>query len=307
MTLPQLPRVLVDNLPFGIYAVDASSYRLVYLNRFLAERFGVIADYTDARCWELLHQGDGPCPHCRIERLITGEGRPTGEIIVHEHYNEVDECWYQHHEQVIVWPDGRIVKFSVVVDISATKQIQNSLAEAHAQLALKSRELELLSVTDRLTGLGNRYKLDERLADELARSRRHGTAFVLIMLDIDHFKAVNDTYGHQAGDEVLAGIATLLRRHSRTSDVLGRWGGEEFLLLCPETDESGAISLAEQLRAAIEAARFPALGRVTASFGVAAWRPADDGKALLRRADEALYRAKEKGRNRVEAGEDVPG
>ena len=306
MIQPQLPRVLVDNLPFGIYAVDTVSYRLVYLNPFLAERYGVTGDYTDARCWELFHQGNGPCPHCQLKLLLTSEGQPTGEFIVHEHYNEVDECWYQHHEQVIFWPDGRIVKYSVVVDISAIKQIQNSLAEAHAQLALKSRELELLSVTDRLTGLGNRNKLDERLAEELARSRRHGTAFALIMLDIDHFKAVNDTHGHQAGDEVLAGTAALLRQHSRTSDVVGRWGGEEFLLLCPETDEGGAMFLAEQLRACIEAARFPEVGRITASFGVAAFRPADDGEALLRRADEALYRAKEKGRNRVETGEDIP-
>jgi diguanylate cyclase (GGDEF)-like protein len=306
MTLPQLTRVLVDNLPFGIYVVDAD-YRLVYLNPFLAERFGVGADYTDARCWELLYQGDGPCSHCRFNLLVTNEGLPTGETIVHEHYNEVDDCWYHQHEQVIFWPDGRIVKFSVLVDISAMKQTQNSLAEAHAQLALKNHELELLSNTDRLTGLDNRHKLDERLAGELARSQRHGTAFSLIMLDIDHFKAVNDTHGHQAGDEVLVAMAALLRRHSRIIDAVGRWGGEEFLLLCPETGESGAMSLAEKLRASIEMALFPAVGQVTASFGVAAWRPADDGEALLRRADEALYRAKEKGRNRVEAGENVSG
>ncbi|MFA7384244.1 MAG: GGDEF domain-containing protein [Desulfurivibrionaceae bacterium] len=307
MIQPQLPLVLVDNLPFGIYAVDAASYRLVYLNPFLAERYGITGDYTDARCWELLHQGEGPCHHCRLKHLLTSEGQPTGEFIVHEHYNEVDECWYQHHEQVIFWPDGKIVKYSVVVDISATKQIQNSLAEAHAQLALKSRELELLSVTDHLTGLGNRNKLDERLADELVRSRRHGTPFALVLLDIDHFKAVNDTYGHQAGDEVLAEIAAILRNHSRASDVVGRWGGEEFLLLCPETDGNGGMFLAEQLRTSIEAARFPVVGRITASLGVAAFRPGDDGEALLRRADEALYRAKGKGRNRVEAGEEITG
>lgn len=306
MIQPQLPLVLVDNLPFGIYAVDAASYRLVYLNPFMAERYGVTGDYTDARCWELLHQGEGPCPHCQLKLLLTGEGQPTGEVIVHEHYNEVDECWYQHHEQVIFWSDGKIVKYSVVVDISSIKQIQNSLAEAHAQLALKSRELELLSVTDRLTGLGNRNKLDERLADELARSSRHGTAFALVLLDIDHFKAVNDTHGHQAGDEVLAAIADLLRQHSRATDVVGRWGGEEFMLLCPETDENGGMFLAEQLRACVEEARFPVIGRITASFGVAAFRPADDEEALLRRADDALYRAKGKGRNRVEAGEEIP-
>ena len=306
MIQPQLPRILVDNLPFGIYAVDATSYRLVYLNPFMAERYGVTGDYTDARCWELLHQGEGPCPHCKLKLLITGEGQPTGEVIVHEHYNDVDECWYQHHEQVIFWSDGKIVKYSVVVDISSIKQIQNSLAEAHAQLALKSRELELLSVTDRLTGLGNRNKLDERLADELARSRRNGTAFALVMLDIDHFKAVNDTYGHQAGDEVLAATAALLRQHSRATDVVGRWGGEEFMLLCPETDANGGMFLAEQLRACVEEARFPVIGRITASFGVAAFRPADDEEALLRRADDALYRAKGKGRNRVEAGEEIP-
>lgn len=296
MVESRLFETLFDVIPFGVYVVDVDTYELVYMNRFLVERYGAP---RSGLCWQTLYQLDRPCAGCKISRLIDRKGRPNGETHVFEQFNEVDEHWYQMQEKCISWPDGRTVKYSIAVDISDLKTIQNSLAEAHAMLALKNRELERLSSTDRLTGLYNRLRLDEALAKELARAARYESVFSVILLDVDHFKAVNDSHGHQAGDQVLVRLSQILQDHRRVPDVVGRWGGEEFLIVCPETDGEGAAVYAEQLRAAIAGASFPTVGHKTASFGVATYRPGDNEKELVRRADEALYQAKEAGRDRV--------
>ena len=162
------------------------------------------------------------------------------------------------------------------------------------------KRIEELSITDRLTGLYNRLKLDELLSLYVNIAHRHKTPFSTIMLDIDKFKSVNDTYGHQVGDTLLQEIATILKTNLRLEDSVGRWGGEEFLILLPNTTQEGAAVLAEKLRTAIEHTAFSTVGKRTASFGVASYVEADDAKTIVGRADEALYRAKEKGRNRVE-------
>jgi diguanylate cyclase (GGDEF)-like protein len=170
------------------------------------------------------------------------------------------------------------------------------------ELVEKNRELEVLSVTDRLTGLYNRRKLDELLDEELALFRRYGSHVAVVMLDIDHFKHVNDTLGHAAGDAVLAELARCLRNCTRQVDVLARYGGEEFVVVFRRAPPGSFLAAAEKLRAAIDAHVFPQVGHVTASFGVAHCREGDDAASLLARADEALYRAKHRGRNRVEEG-----
>ncbi len=176
-----------------------------------------------------------------------------------------------------------------------------SLVEARTQeLVEKNEELKILSVTDKLTGLFNRRKLDEELEEEVALSRRYTLNFAIIIVDIDHFKQVNDSHGHGAGDMVLAGIADILRSCTRNSDALGRLGGEEFVVLCRHSKLDGGLTAAENLRAAIAAHPFPGAGPITASFGVAAYRDSDTVASLLRRADAALYCAKDNGRNRVE-------
>lgn len=162
------------------------------------------------------------------------------------------------------------------------------------------KRVEELSVTDRLTGLYNRMKLDEVFTYELERSRRYETPMAIIILDLDHFKSVNDTHGHHVGDQVLQDLADVLRDGERASDTLGRWGGEEFLIILPETDFDGALQRAELICKAIAAHPFPVVGTKTASLGVTAYREGDTETSLLERADDALYRAKENGRNRVE-------
>jgi diguanylate cyclase (GGDEF)-like protein len=161
------------------------------------------------------------------------------------------------------------------------------------------REKERLAATDALTGVMNRRSFVKYANREISRARRHGNALSLIFFDIDHFKRVNDTFGHAAGDEVLQCFVGVLQNRARDSDLTARWGGEEFVMLAPETTVESALRFAELLRQSIEAAKFPVVGQVTCSLGVAAWQPGEDLDAFCARADQALYRAKKEGRNRV--------
>jgi diguanylate cyclase (GGDEF)-like protein len=177
-----------------------------------------------------------------------------------------------------------------------------SIVQARTQeLQEKNRELEVLSVTDRLTGLFNRRKLDQILEEELIRSRRYAINFSVIMIDIDHFKHVNDSHGHGVGDVVLDGLAQIMRENTREADSLARFGGEEFVMVCRHAGLAGTVATAEKLREAIAAHEFPGVGHVTASFGAATCHENDDASSLLARADSALYQAKADGRNRVES------
>lgn len=179
---------------------------------------------------------------------------------------------------------------------------RDELQEAVRDLDEKNHMLEILSRTDRLTSLANRRRLEESLHAEVLRCKRYDVPFSVIMIDLDRFKDVNDTFGHQVGDTVLVTVADLLRRNARETDVVGRWGGEEFMLLCPETPVELAADFAERLRQEMAGSPVPEVGIVTSSFGVATFVKGDDHVALLKRADEALYRAKALGRNRVERG-----
>lgn len=174
-----------------------------------------------------------------------------------------------------------------------------------AAVAINKAQLWELSVTDSLTGLHVRRFLLSRLSDELLRSKRFGHALSVAMVDIDHFKTVNDTYGHGAGDEVLRAVAKQLQAGSRAIDHVGRHGGEEFILLFVETDKRSAFHAAERLRAEVEALRLPGLPPVTVSIGVATF-PEDGSEieTIVHRADAALYHAKRAGRNQVAAYQD---
>lgn len=161
--------------------------------------------------------------------------------------------------------------------------------------------IEEISVTDRLTGLYNRFKLDELFAIEFEKATRYKRIFSIILIDVDHFKSVNDLYGHQAGDRVLTEVAKILRDSVRKSDVIGRWGGEEFLIITPETDANEAMSLANKLRKIVEGHSFEGVGSKTISLGVTSYLTGDKMEDIFKRADEALYIAKNTGRNKSES------
>lgn len=162
------------------------------------------------------------------------------------------------------------------------------------------KSVQDLAVTDSLTGLYNRRYLDRVLENELKRCARYQRGVALIMLDIDHFKAYNDAYGHPAGDEVMREVATILGKSTRALDIVTRYGGEEFAIVLPETEGPGAYAAAQKVRAAIEAHQFPN-EHLTASLGVACCRApvASSPDELIAMADKALYKAKQSGRNRV--------
>jgi diguanylate cyclase (GGDEF)-like protein len=177
--------------------------------------------------------------------------------------------------------------------------LEKKVQERTEQLAAKNTELEQLYVTDRLTGLCNRHKIDEALQKNLANAERYKRPFGVVMLDIDFFKKINDRQGHAIGDKILKEFALVLFRHTRKNDIVGRWGGEEFLVICPETDLNGLIALAEKLRVAIEQNSFEGGNSVTVSCGVAQFVAQDAVETLIDKADQALYQAKNTGRNQV--------
>jgi len=172
------------------------------------------------------------------------------------------------------------------------------------QARADKKELERLANSDSLTGLYNRQAILDKLGELINRAKRYQENFSLSMLDVDLFRRVNDQYGHLTGDEVLEKIATLICRNIRNTDVAGRYGGEEFIILLPLADLSSALVVAERIRSVIESTEMKDSGEnvfaVTVSQGLSSWEPDEDAHSLISRTDEALYKAKENGRNRVE-------
>lgn len=176
----------------------------------------------------------------------------------------------------------------------------------NAQLVSTVRSLEELALTDGLTGAWNRRRFEESVECEIHRAARECRPLTLMLIDIDHFKCINDTLGHDAGDKVLVELAGLLRDSVRKSDSVTRWGGEEFVLLLPNTGLVAAQALAERIRERIEQHAFELVDRVTASFGVAEFVAMESWSDWLRRSDQALYEAKENGRNQVAVSRPEP-
>jgi diguanylate cyclase (GGDEF)-like protein len=176
----------------------------------------------------------------------------------------------------------------------------NVQMDRRLELQELASDLRFRAITDPLTGLSNRLRFDEAIALETSRSQRYGTPLSLVIYDIDHFKAVNDTYGHLAGDKVLIKLSEFVATRIRRSDILARWGGEEFAILLAETDAREALQFADKLRDSIANLAFDEIGSVTCSFGIAQIESGMTVEEFISRADEALYRAKIGGRNRVE-------
>jgi diguanylate cyclase (GGDEF)-like protein len=180
--------------------------------------------------------------------------------------------------------------------------LTNTMLREEIQERQKIEEkLVQLATIDPLTSIANRRKFDEVLQYELNRDSRYKHGLSLVFCDLDHFKKINDQYGHKVGDDVLQAFTSLMSKSIRKTDVIARWGGEEFALLLPTTDIMIAAGMAEKLRLQTEEFKFPHVGNITASFGVTQFVYGDTENSLISRADDALYLAKKFGRNRVEA------
>jgi diguanylate cyclase (GGDEF)-like protein len=179
--------------------------------------------------------------------------------------------------------------------------LEDKVKQRTHELSLKNEELYKLSITDKLTSLNNRVHLDKVLHNEFIRSQRYKTPFCVILMDIDFFKKVNDNYGHQIGDDVLVETASILKNCVRENDTVGRWGGEEFLIICPETNTEGALKVAQNINLAIKQYTYKTYPKqVTMSLGLASFSLEEKKvEDIIAQADQALYKAKEQGRDQV--------
>jgi len=179
------------------------------------------------------------------------------------------------------------------------RQFQSELQELNSLLEDKSKHFQALAGQDPLTGLYNRYKFTEIFATEFLTMQKRENCMALVMVDLDHFKSINDDFGHNKGDEVLTKVSTLILDNQRQTDVVCRWGGEEFLILLPSANLKQACQIAEQLRIKVSKLELLEQRDLTASFGVTMVEMNDSLETLVGRADSALYQAKKNGRNQV--------
>lgn len=278
---------IINSLP-GIFFTLNESGRICRWNENMARNLGypaeqlanmTLLDLVDevdaARIQQAVEQADQGCGITLEVRLRTVAGIPVSYLV--------------STTVISTSHGGGMSLVGVGFDISERKALEI--------------ELERQASVDYLTGAYNRRKFMAFLDHECARALRYGRPFAMLMFDIDRFKAVNDTYGHDIGDRVLCEVARRARGCLRKSDVFARWGGEEFVVLLPESRLDQAVLLAEKMRATLADSAMAVAGTVTASFGVVEYRPAEPIDELTKRADSALYRAKERGRDRVEVGE----
>jgi len=252
--------------------IDATEWDILLLDRRLPDGDGV----------NFCHEIRAKNPHGYII-LLTGDARPESKLAGFD-------CG----------ADDYVTKPFEMEELLARVRAGRRIVELQKALLASNRRLDELSRTDSLTGIGNRRSFDGELVSRFEHALRYGRPLTLVMIDIDHFKKINDTFGHQAGDEVLQRIARVLQRTTRQSDFVARFGGEEFVVLLPETPMLEGLQVAEKIRAAVAAEDLP--NRVTVSAGVATMPQPhiDSPDALIAAADAALYKAKESGRNRVE-------
>lgn len=270
---------------------------------FLPEEMARMAPFA------IVHPEDSERMERHFHQLIRGEPVPSIQCrMLHKTGRHI---WLDMMWRAVIGKDDAVSRLQVSSrDITESKQYEKRLEEAQRKLRVQQEKLyeansrlEALAATDGLTGLKNRRAFEERLEEEVGRTRRHGHPLSLILLDIDHFKAYNDTYGHPKGDEVLRQFGRLLKRAMRETDFPARYGGEEFAIILPNTEHTGAHELAERLRIAIESATWEDRS-ITASVGVAGIsREVSTAESLLDHADRALYRSKQTGRNRVTVAE----
>ncbi|MGC8119860.1 diguanylate cyclase [Marinobacter sp. VGCF2001] len=291
-TPPEGLQAVLDNIDALVYVSDLETHDLLYMNAYGRRIWGAI---NNRKCWQVLQNSEKPCDFCTNHLLVDANQNPTAPH-VWEFQNPLDQRWYQCRDQAIRWTDGRLVRLEIATDISDRKQAELDLREANERAQAAAME-------DPLTGLHNRRAFFEFGLQLFRRAQRHGHPLTLIMLDLDHFKQINDRYGHQIGDAVLERVAALMKARIRDCDIVARIGGEEFAILLPDTRPELAEELAKRLHSLMPSASVNAGDDTvspSASFGISALLPRDTKlEDLMSRADTAMYRSKSEGRSRI--------
>ena len=208
----------------------------------------------------------------------------------------------QEVDYVILWKVIAFFSFIFIVGYllyRKQQRLKESLQEANEKLEVAYEALQEIAITDKLTQLYNRHKLDEVLEAEKSRVDRYGGCFGIIILDIDYFKIINDTYGHHVGDIVLEELSKLLKENTRSTDVIGRWGGEEFLIIAPNLGTDDIENFAQNLKEKISKYLFNNEYNITVSMGISIYETEEDVEKCLVRADNALYISKNSGRDKI--------
>ncbi len=294
----ELFSAIFNGMTEGVYINDT---RILYANPAAVEFFGYPEkELYNMNIWDLFGEKDRPVIKANIERRLNGE-QFYFEYTFHTFTKKGKEKYILFHVQTIVY-QGRFVALAIFFDITDKVLLERELEK-------EKLRFQELSETDPLTGIFNRRKLDNILDGYVKLALRYNMPLSLIMFDIDHFKEINDNYGHQIGDNILIELADLIKTNLRETDFFARFGGEEFMILMPETNLVYAKAKAESLRKLIEENVFKYIYRLTCSFGVVEYGEKDNFgntqdiiNSFIKRVDNALYKAKENGRNRVEEG-----
>jgi len=298
---------IVQSIDVGVVVLDRD-YRVEVWNTFMENRSGLHPEKARGQTFfNLFPEVDEDWFRRKVESVMTlgtpsftiWEQRPY--LLRFKNYQPITGLEDFMYQNTTLLPlkgiNGSVDQVCLIIyDVT-------DVAVNRRQLQAANAELQRLSSTDRLTGLYNRGHWEEMLRLDYARHRRYDSQAALVMFDIDHFKSINDTYGHQVGDAVIQQVAELIRENLRDSDVAGRYGGEEFVVLLPDTDKQGALTFAERLRHAVESHEVQHEQhriRFTISLGVADLSvPSSSHAQLIEWADSALYASKAAGRNRV--------
>jgi len=301
-------RLIAEN-GSDVVSLHALDGRIVYISPSSERVLGFLPEEMPRMApFAIVHPQDLDRLQRHFGQLLRGE--PVASIQVRMLHKTGRHLWLEMMWRAVVNDAGQVIQLQVSSrDITDSKQNERRLEDAQKKLRQQqdmlqesNSKLSELAALDSLTQLRNRRAFEERLEDETRRWKRHGIDVSLVLLDIDHFKSYNDTYGHPKGDEVLRTVGRVLRASLRAADFAARYGGEEFAIILPNTNRAGSLVVAEQLRRAIEAANWDDRA-ITASVGVATMSAEiSTALELVDSADRALYRSKQAGRNKVTAG-----
>lgn len=303
--LDKTAKLLVDTLPFGVLLVDAS-LRVCGWNQWMMQKTGIAAQQAMGKTLhELFPDFNSPRLLSAIELCIKHKSPQLISQTLNRYVIPIPVA-FESHDLTLMQQQVNVAPLSVsegeTLAVVSINDVTESIAKSYA-LAQLAKKMELQSNHDQLTGTYNRHFLWSWLPPQLKQCVRHGESLSCLMLDIDHFKRINDTYGHDVGDAVLCGFAKIVSAQLRESDILVRYGGEEFVALLTHADTAVALEIANRVLHEVRLATIAPLdaGEVRCSIGAASWTPETPCSAeeLLNRADRHLYQAKQGGRDQV--------
>lgn len=301
----KLFEVLLDVIPFAAYAVDIETYEVVYANKMMSEKMYAPREEF---CWKKIFGQEEVCSWCTIPQLKLKEKVYKSEKLISSFFDESTDSWLQAYDELVSWPDGRTIKYTIAVDITEQKEIQATMIQTHTKLAIQTKKLkeaneklEIISKKDYLTKINNRGNFFT-LGGELYDNQKSNEAIYVAMFDLDKFKSLNDTYGHQLGDEALKSFTKEVEKYLDYDDIFGRLGGEEFALIIKSLSEKDIVAKIESIRKSIEKIvliKDENEIHFTVSIGLVEKENEETLDMTLEKADRLLYEAKESGRNRL--------